>query len=204
MRCFLPTVRVFGNFPARTYAWTVWTFRWSASATSRVVYRWGRSGMAGLSRDGEVRELLGDDGGPGLAVRGGASCLGGLVVSLERDLDGLTSVRVSGGRAVFVHGRGLLCGVVGAVRRLALLLLEGAALGGGLVENLGEKHVFLSVGVPMRGREWAWLCAAYGALLRTARGNLSNLQFGCNVLKVAATAVDLWCVVAGCRPARTM
>src|SRR5690606_21416841 len=59
MRCFLPTVRVLGNFPALTYAWTVWTFRWSASATSRVVYRWGRSGiggddlLGGRVRDGE-------------------------------------------------------------------------------------------------------------------------------------------------------
>src|SRR5690606_29055403 len=82
MRCFLPTVRVFGNFPARTYAWTVWTFRWSASATSRVVYRWGRSGMGGDDllggrvRDGEDLVDLHVAGHAVAAggVRGGGEC----------------------------------------------------------------------------------------------------------------------------------
>src|SRR5690606_11804305 len=99
MRCFLPTVRVFGNFPALTYAWTVWTFRWSASATSRVVYRWGRSGIAGLSCDGEVREPLGDSRGAGLAVRGGTRGLHRFVVALQRESDRLATVGVRGGRA---------------------------------------------------------------------------------------------------------
>src|SRR5690606_13119975 len=88
MRCFLPTVRVLGNCPARTYAWTVWTFRWSASATSRVVYRWGRSGIAAPLGPVCVRlehvDPRGDVLGAGFAAMGGGALgLGGLVVAVH-------------------------------------------------------------------------------------------------------------------------
>src|SRR5690606_5810127 len=110
MRCFLPTVRVLGNFPARTYAWTVWTFRWSASATSRVVYRWGRSGM-GAACVGGGEPLLCHVGSRRASVRvgGGPCCEEGAVLEhrLRGDDRGL-AVRVNEGRAV-VRGVHLAC-----------------------------------------------------------------------------------------------
>src|SRR5690606_38855081 len=135
MRCFLPTVRVLGNFPARTYAWTVWTFRWSASATSRVVYRWGRSGM-GAACVGVVEPQLFHDGSRLASVRvgGGACCEAGAVLEdhLRRDDHGL-AVRVNDGRAV-VRGVHVACLLGGVGEHLCSLV-------GGCCVEIGRAHV---------------------------------------------------------------